>query len=354
MTVFGPGIGESVVLHLGNNDWMVIDSCLTPGTDEPIALDYLRSIGINPAACVRRVLATHWHDDHIRGIAKILDECPTAEFAMSTALAPQQFLQIVLEVREQNKFVKQTSTAHEFADILEILEKRANAIQGRAPRIFAHDGTRIFQGGHQNQVDVWALSPSAASIANAQVDLADQLLVSATTRMFKQFTPNDLSVAVLVDAKNCSLLLGADLEHTARQEFGWTALLNSTLCPQLQSHGFKVAHHGSENGDHDGIWSTKLISNPYAIVTPYLKLRDALPKNTDVDRLKSRSQNVFCTTWPPSRQPPRRRGADALMNSATAARRAMNTNLGFVRLRADLSANPTNPSVRVFGSATKL
>lgn len=30
VSVFGPGVGESVVVHLGHGDWMVVDSCLNP------------------------------------------------------------------------------------------------------------------------------------------------------------------------------------------------------------------------------------------------------------------------------------------------------------------------------------
>ncbi|PXF57856.1 MAG: hypothetical protein C4B58_08625 [Deltaproteobacteria bacterium] len=28
ISLFGPGRGECVVAHLGNNDWLVVDSCL--------------------------------------------------------------------------------------------------------------------------------------------------------------------------------------------------------------------------------------------------------------------------------------------------------------------------------------
>jgi hypothetical protein len=29
VTVFGPGFGESVIVHLGHNRWIVFDSCST-------------------------------------------------------------------------------------------------------------------------------------------------------------------------------------------------------------------------------------------------------------------------------------------------------------------------------------
>lgn len=71
MTVFGPGVGECIVLHLGEGDWIIIDSCTSPVGDEPAALGYLRSIGVDPDASVRTIVATHWHDDRIvRGATK--------------------------------------------------------------------------------------------------------------------------------------------------------------------------------------------------------------------------------------------------------------------------------------------
>jgi len=69
VVVFGPGVGESILLHLGESDWFVIDSCKYPGEKTPAALKYLPSIGVDPSVSVKRILATHWHDDHIKGLA---------------------------------------------------------------------------------------------------------------------------------------------------------------------------------------------------------------------------------------------------------------------------------------------
>ncbi|MYC69907.1 MAG: hypothetical protein F4X17_04275 [Gemmatimonadetes bacterium] len=54
-TVFGPGYGESIVLHVGNGAWVIIDSCVD-ADGRPHALRYLESIGIDPGG---RVLPTH-------------------------------------------------------------------------------------------------------------------------------------------------------------------------------------------------------------------------------------------------------------------------------------------------------
>lgn len=37
----GGGYGESVVIHLGYNNWIVVDSCIDPFTKRSIPLDYL-------------------------------------------------------------------------------------------------------------------------------------------------------------------------------------------------------------------------------------------------------------------------------------------------------------------------
>ena len=70
ITFLGPGYGESIVLHVGSGIWVVVDSCIdSDGTSS--ALNYLESIGLNPSRDVALIVATHWHDDHIRGMSQL-------------------------------------------------------------------------------------------------------------------------------------------------------------------------------------------------------------------------------------------------------------------------------------------
>ena len=87
ISLFGPGVGECVVVHLGHGQWMVVDSCYPVGGAEPVALSYLSALGLGIAAgnAVRLVVATHWHADHIRGMARLLEACPQAEFICSVS-----------------------------------------------------------------------------------------------------------------------------------------------------------------------------------------------------------------------------------------------------------------------------
>lgn len=346
MTVFGPGVGECIVLHLGNGDWLVVDSCLDPETRMPVAMTYLTGMGLKPSDCIRGILATHWHDDHIRGLSTLVAECPEAAFMMATALGNDQFYTLVLEARESNLMIKQTSSAHEFSDILDGLMNC-----GKCPQ-FVHDGCRVFLGGHNHAVKLWALSPSSASIANALKNLAEKLLDN--TRKFKRFSPNDLSIVVLVDAGTHSLLLGADLENTREEAFGWKAVLSSGLTPQRQSNAFKVSHHGAVNGDHAEVWNSRLRYHPIAVVAPYLKLVDPLPTRRDVERIKGYTGNSYCTSAPTLRKPVRRPGVDGIMGTMTRSRRAVIERAGFVRLRVDLTDSAAEPRIEIFGTAFQM
>jgi glyoxylase-like metal-dependent hydrolase (beta-lactamase superfamily II) len=86
VSVFGPGFGECLVVHLGNNDWIVVDSCTDAESKRPVALEYLETIGVDAATHVSLVIATHWHDDHIGGFGKLYMACKAARFACSAAL----------------------------------------------------------------------------------------------------------------------------------------------------------------------------------------------------------------------------------------------------------------------------
>ena len=127
----------------------------------------------------------------------------------------------------------------------------------------------LYRGGYQGSALVQSLSPSAATITNANTDIAKRLLTTGQTRRFKQLGANDLSVAVHVAVGQLNLLLAADLENTANPELGWQAVIDSPSRPSQPSGLYKVSHHGSSNADHPEIWSGLLKENPLVIMTPF-------------------------------------------------------------------------------------
>jgi glyoxylase-like metal-dependent hydrolase (beta-lactamase superfamily II) len=103
VSVFGPGIGESIVVHLNGGQWMIVDSCLSRATKKPAALDYLAKIGVKVSANVRFVVSTHWHDDHIRGLAKVYEKCESAELVSAHGLNSDQFTQLLSCIRVSSR-----------------------------------------------------------------------------------------------------------------------------------------------------------------------------------------------------------------------------------------------------------
>lgn len=72
VTLLGPGFGESILVHIGDNHWIIIDSCIDSDTGSPAAITYLEGLGVDPGEAVKVIVATHWHDDHIGGISTLL------------------------------------------------------------------------------------------------------------------------------------------------------------------------------------------------------------------------------------------------------------------------------------------
>jgi metal-dependent hydrolase (beta-lactamase superfamily II) len=96
LILFGPGYGECVAVHLGENRWIVVDSCLDTKTSRPAVIEYFSSIGINPEESVKLIIISHWHDDHIRGLSDIISSCPKASVCCSSVLTQKEFLLYVL------------------------------------------------------------------------------------------------------------------------------------------------------------------------------------------------------------------------------------------------------------------
>ena len=91
----GGGYGESQVIHLGENHWIVIDSCEDPKTKMCLPLDYLQKRGVDTSTDVKMIICTHWHDDHIRGMGRLLQSCESAVFVMAKATDRDKFLRLI-------------------------------------------------------------------------------------------------------------------------------------------------------------------------------------------------------------------------------------------------------------------
>lgn len=241
ITLFGPGFGECALVHLGSNRWLIIDSCIDSQTRQPAALVYLRDIGVDPETSVQLIIATHWHDDHIRGLSQLLAVCKNARFCCSAALTSKEFLATVLSY-EAEKSLAMGSGVREIAKIYEVLQQRPVPL--RTP-IYASANKRVLSlsaeaSGGGPECQVWALSPSDKQV---QKFLDELTLLMPTARETKRRATaqdqNHVATVVWISIGELALLFGADLEETTDPGTGWSVIVDSTERPQHKAANFQ-------------------------------------------------------------------------------------------------------------------
>ncbi len=121
LSIFGPGIGECIVIHVGDGRWLVVDSCVRRETKEPVALSYLTDLGVDIAGSVKVIVVTHWHDDHMEGVSALLEKAPSALLCCSMALRKDEFVTVVSQA---NDLIAQSSDVAEMSRVFEILKSR--------------------------------------------------------------------------------------------------------------------------------------------------------------------------------------------------------------------------------------
>jgi len=356
VSVFGPGFGESVVVHTGHDEWLIVDSCLESPTAQPKPLEYLESIGVDPATAVKVVIASHWHDDHVAGLSALLAKCKSAILSCSTALAQKDFLQLAELYCESPSRIP--PGPREIRNSLSIAAERSKALK-RNMLCFALENRPIWTSAH-GRAQALALSPSDEMVRRALEFMARsyeiaQSGIAILDRMGD--TPNDVATAVRVNVGGRSILLGSDLEASASPLIGWSAVLALPGATLTKSAVYKVAHHGAKSGHQEDVWQNMLSPAPLALMSPFRLGAHNLPTYDDRQRILGKTATAFITAHPDkarSRSTKRRRKVDMLLEQATLDRRSAYGPVGQIRWRAPL-AHPTNHGrVELFDGALHL
>ena len=346
VSLFGPGFGESVVVHLGDGRWIVVDSCIDHETKDVVPLRYLDSMGV-PGSEVQLVVATHWHDDHVRGMADIVQETPDAPFIIPAALSKREFTKLVMASAES---MMESGGADEFNDVLQVL-----ALQGRGPKHAMADRTLLDESGSRGQCRVKALSPSDDSFDRAIATFAALLpeYLSGTKRRIPDIVPNHTSTVLLVEIGEVTILLGSDLEASTHAGSGWLHVLDGLASQPPKAAVFKVAHHGSKTGDEPRVWDEIVDPQPLAILTPWSRGGRFLPQKDDVERICARATRSFITAAPgrPRKKTHHRAVDRTLRESGLKVIRA-ERQVGHVRLR--LKSGSRDWEVRLSKGARQL
>ena len=354
ISIFGPGIGESIVIHVGNNEWLIVDSCIDRTTRNPIAIKYLKDLNVNISSSVKLFIVTHWHDDHIRGASAILGECEGALFVCSGAISPGEFIQFCLSGKDA---LMESSGLDEFNEILEVLSSRTNdgRRESRGPGWAIADRRllNLPKEGRCFNVEVHALSPSDAAMTLALREIG-QLMPNAGApkrRVISQ-TPNHASVALWIIIEDLNILLGSDLENHPPNNLGWKAVLLSKNRPAGRALVVKIPHHGSSDAYNRDMWDQMVLSDPIALLTPFASGVKPLPSTTDIGRIRKHASQIYCTGQPSGSHPPRRdRSVERTIRETVRTQRLVHGRMGHVRVRFKAGEGLNNARIELFEGA---
>ncbi len=338
IAMLGPGYGESILVHTGDGEWVVIDSFLNPD-GRPAALAYLERLGHPPARTIKLIVATHWHDDHIRGMGRLVESCSAARFCCAGALRRLEFLRMVEGFRAKGPRGASFG-AREMATVFAYLGHA-----GVSP-LWAMASRRIHRS---STCEVWSLSPDDEAYTSFLKSLAPPS-DNEPAQAVASPTPNALSVALLFRfGHGISCLFGADLERR-----GWVAVLRGGARPgDGKSSVFKVPHHGSANAHLQEVWDELLEAEPIAILAPWRLGGKALPKEGDVKRILARTPNAYATANTVSGSVARDRWVKKRLRDIVAEFWPESGLSGMIRLRRAL-AGEDSWRVKLFGSACHL
>jgi hypothetical protein len=292
IVVFGPGYGEAIAVHLGDGQWLLVDSCRNPRSKRPASLEYLEQIGV-PFDAVVGIVASHWHDDHVRGISELQAACPTATFFISNVFNDEEamaFLSAYSGARTQ-------SLSGGTKELFQSVSGATGEIVHTGHRTLIHEAVTI----SGRRVQVCALSPTPAGQAQALAHFAsyvppdDPAPHTTPISHAPDLKPNFESVVVHVDFGEDAILLGSDLEHHG--DAGWRGLVESRFgAGRRKASVYKVAHHGSSTGEYEGIWAVLLTDRPTSVLTPFIRGSVKLPKDDDRTRIRELSSAAYISS----------------------------------------------------------
>lgn len=286
--LLGPGVGESVVLALPDERFVVVDVCKQGTTNLPLSL--LEHLG---APKLDLLVVTHPDLDHVRGLEEILQKRP-----------PTELWRYPMEADVRAVISRWTKNHGEVAEALRAMD---SFLQGPGEAFTAMYDNRVWRP-ESGGFCLSALAPTEYDKERASRVL--MRLLSKKPKALQDWLqrvaggaaagdcPNVLSVALVLELGGQRVLLGGDvLKGTRSPKSGWKGILRL-----LQKHkrerliqdlaAVKVAHHGSKGAFEPSAWN--LHGRPAALIAPFT--RSNLPDRATIANLKPFARSLMVTS----------------------------------------------------------
>lgn len=265
LIVFGPGYGESIVVRVPENTWLVVDSLRAAESGVPAAGLLRRA-----RAAFSCAVLTHPHEDHADGFGEVLAQGDGGPVGVVPAFLPD--------------FSSDANGAEAARNPDPEAQLKDGAVEDALASIQTY--------WRRNPAARWELQAGQKKkIGAAQVEVlfpTDGALKAA------EKDTNRASSPLFIEWKDVRLVLGADLPN-----WGWKRIAQARPDLTLSQHaGLKVAHHGSKNAQHTSVINGS--SERVWVMTPWNRAK-GLPRfeeNQGTHRLLQKVTEVHLTALP--------------------------------------------------------
>lgn len=295
--VIGSGsIGESIVIHLPNDKWGVVD-CYASSLADKVTNFTLRFLQGREVEHLEFLSLSHPHDDHYRGMSHILKHFKgnIAHFWRFGGVHIREILSYLKKDAISRYDSEQTESAEELHRILRLVRqyrkenliKRVVHMSDFKP-LYKDD---ICQDNRRKELRIFSLGPSTKQIERYQETLKNCFLPDGNVDPgSSKPRHNMVSGVLLIRYGYTQVVLGGDAEKPV-----WDDILEDELRPSIYAHAVKVSHHGSNTGVTENLWATLVKRREcFGIIVPFL--REHLPDKEAVEHIQNKTQDIYTTS----------------------------------------------------------
>lgn len=346
----GGGYGESIVIKLIDDSWVVIDSCTDPKTGESLPIKFLKEKEVDILTQVKLIVCTHWHNDHIQGISNLLELAINADFYIPWIDDMEKFILFIQFDLKINYDVNDRSTK-EFEKCLGVISKRNKPLKRAAI-------DNIIYNDKINSIQIFSLSPSQEVIKEFHLEISEMIeSITTSSVTIPHRKPNEKCIVLFILIENFKILLGADMEISTSVNRGWNDIFNNSKSFEKEKVIlFKIPHHGSSNGYSKELCDVILNEKSILKLTPYFRGRKFLPEALILEKYKEYSNEVFITSNLGLKNTPKKREksiAKAIKELRPSLKEVPFT-YGVISTHFDLTTGTITKTTNLYGTAVKI